>query len=275
MSDSLMVCGAAIGILMLSVWLLSLYCKDVSIVDIAWGLGFVLVAWTSHLLRAGSNDSVLLPVLVTLWGLRLSGYLAWRNHGQPEDRRYQKMRAHWGGAFPWISLLTVFGAQALVMWIVSLPVQTVYDGSGDRRWWLSLIGSLVFAVGLAFESLGDWQLARFKSDANNRGQVLDRGLWRYTRHPNYFGDFLVWWGIFLVAVADSQQWWTVIGPIIMSVLLMRISGVTLLESSLKQTKPGYQAYIDRTNAFFPGPPAYTCSSKFCKMLSSATGLWRA
>lgn len=255
MFTSLMACGAVISILMLGVWLLSLYLRDVSVVDIAWGLGFVLVAWTSYLLRTDAGDSLLIPLLVTLWGLRLSGYLAWRNHGKPEDPRYQKMRAHWGDAFPAISLLTVFGAQAAVMWIVSLPVQTVYDGADEGRLWLRIVGTVVFAVGLVFESVGDWQLARFKADAANQGKVLDRGLWRYTRHPNYFGDFLVWWGIFLAAVAQSQQWWTLIGPIVMSVFLMRISGVTLLESSLKKSKPGYQAYIDRTNAFFPGPPA--------------------
>lgn len=255
MFNSLMACGEAISILMLGVWLLSLYLKDVSVVDIAWGLGFVLVAWTSYLLYADADASLLIPTLVTLWGLRLSGYLAWRNHGKPEDPRYQKMRAHWGDSFPWISLLTVFGAQAVVMWIVSLPVQTVYNGADEGRLWLRIVGTVVFALGLAFESVGDWQLARFKADANNQGKVLDRGLWRFTRHPNYFGDFLVWWGIFLAAVAQSQQWWTLVGPIVMSVFLMRISGVTLLESSLKKSKPGYQAYIGRTNAFFPGPPA--------------------
>lgn len=255
MASSLIYCAAAIGSLMLIVWLLSLYLKDVSIVDIAWGLGFVLVAWTSYAVSAEADDRLLVPVLVTLWGLRLSGYLTWRNHSKPEDPRYQKMRAHWGDAFPWISLITVFGAQAVVMWVVSLPVQTVYDGAGDSRLWLSVAGTLVFAVGLVFESVGDWQLARFKADAANQGKVFDRGLWRFTRHPNYFGDFLVWWGIFLAAMAGSQQWWTVIGPIVMSIFLMRVSGVTLLESSLKKSKPGYQAYIDRTHAFFPGPPA--------------------
>ena len=141
------------------------------------------------------------------------------------------------------------------MWIVSLPLQMAI-GQPDR--WLPLLavlGSLVWGGGLFFESIGDWQLSRFRGDPTNQGQVLDYGLWRYTRHPNYFGDFLVWWGLFLVAMSQSTAWWTVIGPALMSFFLMKVSGVPLLEKSLRKTKPEYASYVRKTNAFFPGRPA--------------------
>lgn len=253
--SSLAYCAGAIAILMCSVWLVSVYLHDVSIIDLVWGIGFALVGWTAYATHADGGDSVLAPILATIWGVRLSVYLAWRNYGQDEDKRYQSMRESWGDAFPWISLVTVFGVQAVVMWIVSLPLQTVYSGADDHRVWLSVVGTLIFAAGLFFESIGDWQLARFKADPSNHGKVLDHGLWRYTRHPNYFGDFLVWWGLFLVAFATSHIAWSIIGPITMSVFLTRVSGVTLLERSLQESKPDYQKYVRRTNAFFPGPRA--------------------
>ncbi|TWT64891.1 DUF1295 domain-containing protein [Allorhodopirellula solitaria] len=245
-------CAAVIGVLMVSVWLVSLYRRDVSIIDIVWGLGFVLVAWTAYAMRSEPGDSLLVPVLTTIWGLRLSAYLGWRNHGQGEDPRYQKMRSKWGDAFPWVSLLTVFGVQAAVMWVVSLPLQSLYDGADDSRVGMSVFGVILFSVGLFFEAVGDWQLARFKANPTNAGQVMDQGLWRYTRHPNYFGDFLVWWGLFFTAYATSHVGWAIIGPIVMSIFLMRVSGVTLLEKSLEESKPGYREYVERTNAFFPG-----------------------
>lgn len=241
-----------ITLLMTAVWLVSLRLRDASIIDLVWGLGFALVVWSATI--SSESQQWLLPVLTTIWGLRLSLYLAWRNHGQPEDPRYQAMRRHHGHAFPVVSLLTVFGLQGLVMWVVSLPLQA---GSlpGDTDWSaLKVVGMLLWAVGLFFEATGDWQLARFRSDPHNAGRVLDSGLWRYTRHPNYFGDFLVWWGLYLVSVSISQAWWTAIGPLVMSVFLMRVSGVTLLEKSLRRSRPQYVEYIERTNAFFPWRP---------------------
>ncbi|WP_302118867.1 DUF1295 domain-containing protein [Allorhodopirellula heiligendammensis] len=253
MAMSLSYCAAVIGLLMFSMWLVSLYLRDVSVVDIAWGLGFVLVAWTAYFVRSKAGDSLIVPCLTTLWGIRLSVYLAWRNYGKSEDPRYRNMRANWGDSFPWVSLVTVFGVQAVVMWIVSLPLQVLFQESGVHHRWASMIGMLLFAAGLFFESIGDWQLARFKSDPRNEREVLDQGLWRYTRHPNYFGDFLVWWGLFFASYATSDAAWTVIGPITMSIFLMRVSGVTLLEKSLQKSKPDYREYVQRTNAFFPGP----------------------
>lgn len=237
-----------------AIWCVSLFLKDVSIVDVFWGPAYLLVAWLT-LLRgdASSLRAWLIVLLVTVWALRLGSYLAWRNWGEEEDRRYREMREKHGAAFPLVSLFTVFGLQAVLVWIVSLPVQV---GLVEPRGWsvLAVVGALLWLIGLLFESVGDYQLTRFKQDPENQDEVLDEGLWRYTRHPNYFGDFCVWWGLYLVAAEGDNWWWTIIGPIVMSVLLMRVSGVTLLEKSLKERKSGYQKYVERTNAFFPWPP---------------------
>ncbi len=259
MADVLLTNALAIGVLMAVVWLLSLPLKDASIVDIFWGMGFVLVAWTTWWQAAGDPArKLLIAVLVTIWGTRLSGYIAWRNIGHDEDPRYQAMREKAGPRFPLLSLVRVFLLQGVVMWIVSLPVQVgQIPAERPAPAWLDFAGIAFWTVGVFFESVGDFQLARFKANPENKGQVLNHGLWRYTRHPNYFGDFLMWWGLFLIALAASPaaNWWTAIGPFIMSFFLMRVSGVTLLEKSLKESKgPAYDDYIRRTNAFFPGPP---------------------
>jgi steroid 5-alpha reductase family enzyme len=165
------------------------------------------------------------------------------------------MRRHWGDRFWIISLVTVFLLQGVLMWTVSLPVQMgQVPDSPDSLGIVELIGVLVYAVGLYFEAVGDYQLARFKADPANRGGVMDSGLWRYTRHPNYFGDFCVWWGLFIVAAATGVGVWSIIGPIVMTVFLMRVSGVTMLERTITKRRPGYEEYIARTNTFFPGPP---------------------
>jgi len=248
--DIFLINAGVIAGLMLTVWLISLPLRDVSIVDIFWGLGFVLVSWVTYLAGTESESDLLLPVLTTVWGLRLSGYLAWRKFGKPEDFRYRDMRDGYPRSFPFVSLLTIFALQGVLMWIIALPLQTV-NPSGTPSVVLTLTGILLWVAGFVFESVGDWQLARFKSDPTNDGRVMDRGLWRYTRHPNYFGDFLVWWGLYFLALAFGGPWWSVVGPLVMSVLLMRVSGVTLLEKSLKSRKEGYAEYVARTNAFFP------------------------
>lgn len=245
---------AAALCLMGAVWATSLPLRDVSIIDIFWGAGFVLVAWLSLLLAGEPSARAAVVVgLVTAWGGRLSVYLAWRNWGKPEDKRYAKMRVRHGARFPLVSLATVFALQGALLWVISLPVQVgVATASGWS--WLSTLGVLLWAVGLFFETVGDAQLARFKADPNNRGRVMNSGLWRYTRHPNYFGDFLVWWGLYLTALTPGTWWWTIVGPLLMSVLLLRVSGVTLLENSLKDRLDGYEDYKRRTSAFIPLPP---------------------
>lgn len=236
------------------VWLVSLVRRDVSIVDLFWGVGFAVIAWRSTL-STDSNGSLtwLLVVLVTLWAVRLSAYLTWRNWGQPEDRRYRAMRDSWGSRFPLVSYFTVFLLQAVLTWIVALPLQ-LGAMSDSEIGWIALIGTTIWAVGLTFETVGDLQLARFKADPENQGKVMDRGLWAWTRHPNYFGDFLVWWGIYLISLQAGFVWWGLVGPIVMSILLMKVSGVTLLEKSLNKRVDGYAEYASRTNAFFPALP---------------------
>jgi steroid 5-alpha reductase family enzyme len=195
-------------------------------------------------------------VLTTLWGCRLSGYLAWRNYGKGEDRRYAKMREKHGPRFWWISLLTVFGLQGIIMWIVALPLVVGLHASRQHPdvSLLSLTGVGVWLVGIVFEAVGDWQLAKFKAAPGNKGKVCDHGLWHFTRHPNYFGDFLVWWGHWLVSLASPGQIWTIVSPLVMSVLLMKFSGVGLLESDIEDRRPNYADYKLRTNAFFPWWP---------------------
>ena len=244
---------ALIAAVMLGLWWISLRIRNASIVDLFWGFGFVLIAWTSYF-ASGSDSSrgLLLAILTTAWGLRLTLYLSWRNHRKPEDYRYRAMRERHGDRFPSISLWTVFGLQGFIMWFVSFPLQAASGSTGPLTW-LDVAGGVVWLIGWLFETVGDWQLARFKSDPHNRGQVMSRGLWRYTRHPNYFGDFLVMWGFYFIAIS-GQAWWTIGSPLLMSFLLIQISGVKLLEKSLIKNRPDYQAYTDRTNAFFPWRP---------------------
>lgn len=244
-----------IVVLMLVTWVISVVIKDASIVDPVWPLGFVLVAWAVRL-TADGNDARqwLLVAMVTIWGLRLSGYLTWRKKGAPEDFRYQAMRRHWGERFWLISLGTVFALQGTLMWIVSLPVQLGQVRETPDLGVLAALGVLVWLVGVVFETVGDAQLARFKADPANAGTVMDRGLWRYTRHPNYFGDACVWWGIALVAAETGIGAIGIIGAVVMTVLLRRVSGVTLLEKSLVKRRAGYEEYVARTSPFVPRPP---------------------
>lgn len=247
-------CLGAVMAVMLVLWLVSLALKDASIVDIFWGPNFALIAWLSFALGGGAEPRRwLMAALVSAWGLRLGIYLARRNHGRGEDPRYQEMRRRIGPRFPLISLGSVFCLQGAILCVVSLPVQAAAAArSPAALTWIDGLGAAVWAVGLFFEAVGDAQLARFRRDPANRGKVMDQGLWRYTRHPNYFGDFLVWWGLYLPALATGA-WWTAIGPALMSFLLMRVSGVPLLEQAMRQ-RPGYAEYVARTSGFFPRPP---------------------
>ena len=251
-ASALALCAAA----MLALWLVSLALRDASIVDIFWGPGFALVAIAGGWLGAGGDPArrALATGLVVLWGLRLGAYLAWRNAGRGEDPRYQAMRRRWGSRFPLASLFTVFGLQCLLLWFVSLPVQAVHVSSGGPLGALDAAGAALALVGLLFEAVGDFQLARFRADPVNANRVMDRGLWRYTRHPNYFGDCCVWWGLYAIAAATPLGVWTVLSPIAMTWLLLRVSGVALLERSIGKRRPDYARYVARTSAFVPRPP---------------------
>ncbi|MFD9126385.1 DUF1295 domain-containing protein [Kitasatospora sp. NPDC059571] len=227
-------------------------------VDVAWGLAFTAVAWTGYGLSAGYGDDgrrLLATVLVTVWGLRLSAHIARRARGQDEDPRYARMlsRAPAGPARTRYALRMVYLLQAALVWFVSLPVQAaqyVPHPPGPLAW----AGTGLWAVGLFFEAVGDQQLTRFKADPANRGRVMDRGLWRYTRHPNYFGDACVWWGLFLLAADTPIGWAFVLSPVLMTYLLAYGSGKPMLERQLGSSKPGWAEYTARTSGFLPLPP---------------------
>jgi steroid 5-alpha reductase family enzyme len=249
--------GLTIVLYMTVLWLVSLLVKDSSIVDIFWGPGFVVVGWLYYALTPDgyAPRRLLIAALVTLWGLRLGLYLALRNLPKGEDYRYRNWRQQFGGAWWWQSYLRVFLLQGAVMWLVSLPLLVGQAGAEPAfATLLDGLGVALWSLGFVFETIGDWQLARFKANPANAGRVLDSGLWRYTRHPNYFGDAVVWWGLFCIAASAPGGLLTVISPVVMTTLLMRVSGVALLERNLNRTKPEYAAYIARTSAFFPRPP---------------------
>lgn len=236
-------------------WLLSLGLRDASIVDIFWGSGFVIAGWVCVLLepQIGARQWLII-ILVSIWGLRLTAYLAWRNIGKGEDFRYRSWRKEYGSSWWWQSYFRVFLLQGLLMWVIFSPILgALHAAQPTTLTVLDGLGFLVWLLGFLFEVVGDWQLARFRADPENDGQVLDTGLWRYTRHPNYFGDAVQWWGFYLIALAGGA-WFTIISPIVMTFLLMRVSGVAMLERSLKKRKPEYQDYIARTSAFVPLPP---------------------
>ena len=239
--------------LALCTWLVSVAKHDVSIVDSVWSALILLgAAVYAVALPATAPRSLCVIVLVAVWAIRLAGYITWRNWGEPEDRRYQEIRARNQPNFERKSLYLVFGMQAALAWIVSLSLLAAL-ASAHPWGWLDTIGICVVLFGIAFETVGDFQLAAFKARPENRGRVMDSGLWRYTRHPNYFGEFCVWWGFYLIALS-AGGWWAVVSPLLMSVLLLKVSGVSLLEKDISERRPAYRDYIARTNAFFPGKP---------------------
>jgi steroid 5-alpha reductase family enzyme len=242
--------------LMTLLWLVSLALKNSSIVDIFWGTGFVVIAWVAFLLTPGgfASRKLLLDALVTMWGLRLSLHILTRNWGKPEDFRYQQWRQEAGTAWWWKSFFRVFFLQGVILWIVAAPLLAAQISAQPNQLTLLDYGAIsVWLVGFLFEAIGDWQLARFRTNPANNDTVLKTGAWRYTRHPNYFGDATQWWAYYLVALA-AGGWWTIFSPIIMTRLLLRVSGVTLLEKSLKEEKPGYKEYVETTSEFIPWFP---------------------
>ncbi len=250
---------AAMAVLAFVTWAVSVAKRDVGIVDRVWGLFFLLGALVyAATVPAVSARAVLVLVLVTLWSVRLAAYITWRGWGEPEDHRYQIIRRRNQPSFALKSLYLVFGLQALLAWIVSLPLLAAVAAPSPLGAF-DYAGAALWVLGFLFETVGDLQLARFKSDPANHGRVMDGGLWRYTRHPNYFGEFCLWWGFYLVAVAGGG-WWSVASPLVMSFLLLKVSGVAMLERNIGERRPGYREYVARTPTFFPGPPRKTATT---------------
>ena len=234
----------AILVVALPAWAVATARRNAGLVDIFWSL-FFLCAGVVYA-RELTHPAFL---LLAAWALRLAGHLARRNWRAEEDRRYQAIRRRNEPGFAWKSLYLVFGLQAVLAWIVSAPLFVVLR-SELSAWQMAGLG--ISAFGIAFETVADWQLARFKADAANAGRVMERGLWRYSRHPNYFGECCVWWGFWIAAAAAGGAW-TVFAPLVMTYLLLRVSGVALLERDIGERRPQYGEYARRTNAFFPGP----------------------
>lgn len=242
--------------LMTTLWVVSVMIKNVSIVDLFWGLGFVIVnAYYFYASGEFFTRKILILILVSIWGLRLSIYLALRNIGKGEDFRYKEFRKNYGPKrYWWISFFQTFLLQGILMWLISLPLlgANFYTDTNELSV-LDYFAIFVWIIGFIFEAGGDYQLASFKKNSANKGKVLNTGLWRYTRHPNYFGDSAIWWAYGLFCIA-AGSYWPVLGAVVMTLLIIKVSGVALLEKSLKTDKPEYNDYIQKTSAFFPWFP---------------------
>lgn len=242
--------------MMTALWIVSIIVKNVSIVDLFWGFGFVVASAFYFLKSEGFEPrKILLMAMVAIWGLRLSGYLIWRNFGKGEDFRYREFRRKYGEKrYWWISYFQTFLLQGVLMWLISAPLLGAQFYGHERPLGiLDFIGTILWITGFAFEAGGDFQLAVFKADAANKGKVLDKGFWRFTRHPNYFGDSSVWWGYAFICLG-AGSYIPVFGSVLMTLLIIKVSGVTLLEKTLKEQKPEYKEYIRKTSAFIPWFP---------------------
>jgi len=241
---------------MIVLWLISIPVKDVSFIDSFWAIGFVVIATATFFRTDGSEArSLLILAITSVWGLRLGGYLIWRWRKEGADKRYVAMLAKAPGNVHVHTLKIVFLLQGVLLFVVSLPVQLGQlpaepAGLGP----LAYAGAALAALGFFFESVGDWQMANFKADPTNAGKVMDKGLWRYTRHPNYFGDACVWWGLYLIAAETALGLAAFVGPALLTWLLLKWSGAALLERKLKRSRPEYEDYIRRTSGFIPMPP---------------------
>ncbi len=239
-------------ILITLLWILSVIIKNVSIVDLFWGLGYVVVN-SYYFFMSGEMNArkILIFTLVSIWGFRLFIYLAFRNIGKGEDFRYQTFRKNYGPErYWWFSFFQTFLLQGVLIMLVSLPLLGAnmgsYSGSLNG---FDYLGILVWIIGFVFEAGGDFQLSRFKKNPANKGKVLNTGFWKYTRHPNYFGDSAVWWSFALFSIA-AGSYWQIIGSILMTLLIIKVSGVALLEKTLNSNKPQYNEYIQKTSSFF-------------------------
>lgn len=246
--------AAAVFVYMTCVFVLALLKKDNSIVDVAWGIGFILVALLTFFLEPGFTwRHILVTGLVCIWGIRLALYIYFRNKGRGEDFRYARWRKEWGKFFVLRSYLQVFMLQGILLLIVSYPVLLVNRSEIDRFTFWDAVGIGVWSIGFFFEAAGDYQLSQFKKNPGNKGKIMTRGLWSFTRHPNYFGEATLWWGIFLIALPVRNGWTAVVGPALITFLLLRVSGVTMLEKKYAKNQE-FLDYARRTSPFIPWFP---------------------
>lgn len=245
----------AIGLFAFCGWLISLARDNVTHVDSMWSLFIGMAAYTYTLFFFElSPRTTMVLWLVTIWSVRLSAYLTWRNWSPHEDHRYAEIRKNNEPHFWLKSFYIVFGLQAVLAWIISMSLFGAIESKSPLNQ-LDFLGAAIVIFGFVWETVADWQLTAFKANEANKGKVLDTGLWRYSRHPNYFGECCVWWGFYLIAYAGGA-WWSLVSPLLMTLLLLKVSGVALLEKDIGDRRPEYAEYIKRTNAFFPGNPKY-------------------
>jgi steroid 5-alpha reductase family enzyme len=248
--------AAALLIMMAVTFAVALKVGKHSVVDTAWGIGIAFVALVALVVSIGHGQPArryLLLAAAVVWGLRLAAYIGWRNHGQPEDPRYLDMLNRAKGDRNFYAFRVIYLLQALILWVATLPVQA---GLLERApaGPLTIIGAALWLAGFVFESVGDWQLARFKADRAHQGMIMDRGLWRYTRHPNYFGDFCMWWGLFLISLGSPIELAFVFAPLLMTYILTRGTGQRMTDRRMTASRPQYADYVARTSGFFPLPP---------------------
>ncbi len=224
------------------------------VADIAWGGGFVCAALTAYFIQGvPETRALLILALVMIWGLRLILHIGWRNQGKPEDYRYKAWRDEWGESFLLRTFLQVFLLQGVFLLVISLPVTWALTHDGPSINMLDAAGLCIWIIGFSFEAIGDFQLLQFKSNPANKGKVLNTGLWRYTRHPNYFGEVTLWWGIFIICLSVPGSLWTIVGPLTITYLILKVSGTPMLEKRYADDHK-YAEYIRNTSSFFPIPP---------------------
>ncbi len=238
----------------MTVWfIVAMWRRRNDVADVAWGLGFVLVAATALLLHMPAARSILVTALVAVWGIRLALHIHFRNRGKSEDFRYRRWREDWGKSFLIRTFLQVFLLQGVLLVLVSTPVIYVNSTTNPPLGFTDALGFLVWSIGFSFEAVGDYQLLRFIGNRLNKGVIMTLGLWRFTRHPNYFGEVLLWWGMFLIVLPAPGGWLTIIGPATITFLILKVSGIPMLEAKY-QGNPQYEEYQRRTSSFFPLPP---------------------
>ncbi len=255
MSNLLQLSALLVFIFMTVLFLIAQAIKNNSIADIGWGIGFILIAFAGIITSENhAPRQLLLGAMVLCWGLRLAIYIFIRNKGKTEDYRYRQWREEWGKHIVWRSFLQVFMLQGILMLLSALPLIVVNAYPTESITWIDAAGFLVWCVGFYFEAVGDYQLMQFKKQPHSKGKIMTRGLWKYSRHPNYFGEALLWWGIFIVSISAGNWWISIVSPLLITFLLLKVSGVVMLEKKYEGNAE-FETYAKRTSAFIPRLPS--------------------